>query len=578
MCSMSLKSSLQLLVVDDEPFVRDLLARWLRGAGYSCATADSPAAALAHLQEHCVDMVTLDISMPGGSGLDLLDKIKQSRPDTAAIMLTAEGDTPKAIRALTAGAYGYLIKPVEREEFLIQVGNAIERQRLVIQDRQYTQELETQVQTRTTALALAVQEAEAANRAKSEFLANMSHEIRTPMTAILGYSDLLLVDGDVSKAPPRRIEAVRAIQRNGSHLLGIINDILDIAKVDAGKMSLESVTCCPQQLLAEVESLMRVRASEKNLSLRIVCDGPLPATITTDPARVRQILVNLLGNAIKFTERGEVRLEIRLNSTDPPQLEIDVVDSGIGMTPAQVESLFRPFTQADSTTTRRFGGTGLGLTISKRLAQLLKGDVVIAATAPGHGATFRLSLDVGPLDGVEMVANPTCVLQAAPMATPVESSGSSTPLASRVLLAEDGLDNQRLISFILTRVGAKVVTVENGQLAVEAAITARDRSEPFDVILMDMQMPVLDGYAATAQLRTMAYGGAIIALTAHAMAEDRAKCLAAGCDDYATKPINRSELIDKVASWTHRSAQAAPMPAPLLEQTTHLRSASPCHV
>jgi len=396
------------------------------------------------------------------------------------------------------------------------------------------------------------QDAEKASQSKSEFLANMSHEIRTPMTAILGYSQTLLEDGDISVAPRDRVAAIHTICRNGDHLLQIINDILDISKIEAGKLEIERIGCSPVQLVADVKSLMQVRADAKNLPLNIEYIGGVPETIQSDPTRLKQILVNLIGNAIKFTETGGVRLVTRFVNTDPiggteaaePMIQFDIVDSGIGMTEQQVGELFHAFTQADTSTTRKFGGTGLGLSITKRLAEMLGGDVTVYSK-PGEGSTFRLRVTTGSLDGVKMLDDPAtaAIVQS-------ETTASTNPDADEldcsVLLAEDGPDNQRLITYVLKKAGAEVTVVESGKLAMEAALTARDKGSPFDVILMDMQMPIMDGYEATGQLRQKGYAGPIIALTAHAMADDRQKCLDAGCDDYAPKPINREELIETI--------------------------------
>jgi len=407
-------------------------------------------------------------------------------------------------------------------------------------------------------LAAAKEQAEAFSRCKSEFLANMSHEIRTPMTAILGYADVLLEEGDLSRAPEHRIEAICTIQRNGNHLLQIINDILDLSKIEAGKMTVESAVCSPIQLLADVESLMRVRADAKGLALEFCWEGVLPETIRSDPTRVRQILVNLVGNAIKFTERGSVRVVARLIRGNHPQLEFDVVDSGVGMSARQTSRLFQAFSQADASTTRRFGGTGLGLVISKRLAQMLSGDITVVATAPGAGTTFRFTLAMDSLADAKLVSaggRPAhMVKDKLPAGT---DAWINRLMGYRILLAEDGVDNQRLIAFVLQRAGAKVVTVENGQLAVDEAQAASHAGTPFDVILMDMQMPVMDGYQAVALLRAKAYRGPIIALTAHAMTGDRERCLAIGCDDYASKPIDRAKLIEQIAEWAKRSAETA---------------------
>jgi CheY-like chemotaxis protein len=377
----------------------------------------------------------------------------------------------------------------------------------------------------------------------------MSHEIRTPMTAILGYTDLLLTEGDITRAPDDRVDALQTIQRNGEHLLSLINDILDLSKIEVGKVGVESISCSPLQLLDEVESLMRLRAQEKNLSLQIELQGTLPTTIQSDPLRLKQIMVNLVGNAIKFTERGGVRM-VAHYAPDHQEIHFEVVDTGLGITPAEMQRLFTPFTQADNSTTRRFGGTGLGLTISRRLAEMLGGNVSIVDSAPGVGTTFRLTVQaVGATFGGEpFVATTANIAQRAPKPTP------KLPQGYRILLAEDGPDNQRLITFILRKAGAEVTVVDNGHSAVESAVEAADAGCSFDMILMDMQMPIMDGYAATTNLRSRGYSGPIIALTAHAMAGDRDKCLAAGCNDYATKPIDRPQLLQQIGEFARRKA------------------------
>jgi len=408
--------------------------------------------------------------------------------------------------------------------------------------------------------------AEGANRSKSEFLANMSHEIRTPMTAILGFADLLREDIPGCAECPRfhgcRLrqhdkERIDTIRSNGEYLLTIINDILDLSKIEAGKMTIEHVPVSPCKIIAQVASLCRVRAEAKHVDFKIEYKGSIPETIATDPTRLRQILINVVGNAVKFTEQGSVRVVVQLARADTPtpSVEFDVIDTGVGMPPEQVGQLFQAFTQADASTTRKFGGTGLGLLISKRLAETLGGDVRVVETEPGVGTRFRISISTGSLHDVKMLDDPHTATVVTRSEDPErDPAGTEIPPGCRILLAEDGPDNQRLIAFLLKRAGAQVTVVENGQLAVEAALEAPQTGEPFDVILMDMQMPVMDGYTATRTLREQNYDGAIIALTAHAMAEDREKCLDAGCSDYATKPVNRAALLKVIRQQIERSA------------------------
>ena len=285
----------------------------------------------------------------------------------------------------------------------------------------------------------------------------------------------------------------------------------------------------------------------------------MPETIQSDPTRLRQILINLVGNAVKFTETGRIQLIMRLQDANSsnPKLKFDVIDTGIGMSEEQAEKLFQPFTQADSSTTRQFGGTGLGLSISKRLAMQLGGDVSVTSK-PGQGSTFSVTVTTGSLEGVRMLENPTESSLKSRARTPQTPRRDQQKLSCRILLAEDGPDNQRLISFILKKAGAEVTVAKNGRIAVETALIAESEGTPFDVILMDMQMPVLDGYDATRQLRKAGYSKPIIALTAHAMNSDRQKCLKAGCDDFASKPIEREKLIQLIAEHVEMQKETKP--------------------
>ncbi len=435
-----------------------------------------------------------------------------------------------------------------------------ERKRTEDQLRAAQQDLEQYVlalESTNVALERYSDQARAATRAKSEFLANMSHEIRTPMTAILGFTDVLLETGPQGDDPPERKDALQTIQRNGQYLLQLINDILDLSKIESGKLDAERIACSPASVLREVASLMHVRAEAKGISLHVHCESPIPRQIDSDPTRLRQILINLVGNAIKFTEIGEVRVAVCLvkPAVGGPLLQFRVTDTGIGMTADDQAKLFRPFTQADSSTTRRYGGTGLGLTISKRLAELLGGDISVE-TAVGTGSIFTLTVATGDIEGIGLVDD--LGTGEAHKRPSVESSSASAShdLQGRVLLAEDGPDNQRLISLVLRKAGATVDLAENGQTAYDKALAALAAGQPFDLILMDMQMPVMDGYTAVMRLRKADYVGPILALTAHAMIGAEKECLAAGCNGYLTKPIERKRFVAEVARWM--KAKGAP--------------------
>jgi signal transduction histidine kinase len=384
--------------------------------------------------------------------------------------------------------------------------------------QQARNELENRVQQRTAELRQALEAAEAANRAKSQFLANMSHEIRTPMTAILGCADILMERGVTTD---ERRENVDTIRRNGAHLLSVINDILDISKIEAGKMCVVRTDCSPGMLVAEVVSLMRTRAKDKKLSLTVDYAGPVPEKICTDPLRLRQILLNLVGNAVKFTEEGGVRLVVRTPETPSPERGgaiFEIIDTGVGMTPEKITTLFQPFSQADDSMSRRYGGTGLGLAISKRFADMLGGSIRVES-APGKGSTFALMIETGPLAGVRMLEHRSEAFSALPADHLPETTAPR--LDCRILLVEDGPDNQRLIAHLLRKAGAEISLASNGKEGMEEGLATlpawsrqgEEPKKPYDVILMDMQMPVMDGYQATRRLREAGYRAPIIALT-----------------------------------------------------------------
>jgi PAS domain S-box-containing protein len=401
--------------------------------------------------------------------------------------------------------------------------------------------------------------AEDATRAKSEFLANMSHEIRTPLTAILGYSDLLREDGDLVRAPERRVQAIDTICGAGQYLLTVINDVLDLSKIEAGKMTIEKVETPLVEILLEVADLVRPRAQGKGVDLRARLDTPVHQRVLSDPTRLRQILMNLAGNAAKFTESGRVTLAAREEQRGAEvRLLVDVEDTGPGLTPELASRLFVAFSQADASVTRKHGGTGLGLTICRRLAELMGGTVTLARTAPGQGSCFRVDLPLVPAPGAARVAS----LESLSPSAQAQAALPAAHLSGRILLAEDGRDNQRLVSLHLTRAGAQVQIAENGRIALEQLEAAEAEGRPFGLLLTDMQMPEMDGYTLARTLRERGSGIAIVALTAHAMAEDRAKCIDAGCDDYTTKPIDRNELLEACTRWIGRPGGLKPAREP----------------
>nr|MDA3869858.1 PAS domain S-box protein [Gammaproteobacteria bacterium] len=402
--------------------------------------------------------------------------------------------------------------------------------------KQLTTTLEARVEERTQELKLAKDLADTANQAKSNFLSNMSHEIRSPLAAIIGFSESLVTDNYNEQ---ERKKITSTIVRNSKHLLQVVNDILDLSKIEADQLEVELINTSIFLLLGEVDSLMGMNARNKGLEFKINYHFPLPQSIVTDPTCLKQILINLCSNAIKFTHEGHIEVYVSCDS-DFRQLQIVVSDSGIGMTAEEALRIFKPFSQADSSTTRKHGGTGLGLSISIKLAKALDGSLD-SESRKGQGSQFTLTIanqdknDIVVIDRLEDVSL---------YDTDQDEKIDIKPLAGSILLVDDSLDNQQLISMFIRKTGAQVTLAENGQQAVEKALAGE-----FDLILMDMQMPVMDGIEAIHRLRAGGYKRPIVSLTANVLLSDREKCKAAGADDYLTKPVDLHQFYHVLNSY-----------------------------
>jgi two-component system sensor histidine kinase/response regulator len=490
--------------------------------------------AQARAQGRTFALAFVDVRMPPGiDGLQTIKRLWDLDPDLQVVICTAFSDYSFEQIIEELGSNDRLLilkKPFDPVEVRQLAGALTEKWNVSRSDR-----------TRMEELRFANLRAEAANRAKSEFLANMSHEIRTPMNALVGYVDLLC---DPEASEDERQRYAGTIRKSSEHLLTILNDILDISHIEASRLVLNRADVSPIALAREVLALMQGQAAEHDLELTLEAPLPIPEVIETDLVRARQILINLISNAIKFTPSGGVRLVLRLDSnvdSDHRYLCFDVIDTGIGIAPDKQAEIFDAFSQADTSATRQYGGTGLGLAISKRLAVLLGGDVEVTSEV-GQGSTFTLRVYAGELKraALRRYLPDECRLE---VQAPAAPSSPPAALTGRVLVVEDVELNQRLLAAMLRQVGLEVELAENGQVGYERTMAAERVGRPFDLIVMDMQMPVLDGYEATRRLRAEGYRRPVLALTAHAMANDRERCLQAGCDAYETKPIRRDQLL-----------------------------------
>ena len=397
-----------------------------------------------------------------------------------------------------------------------------------IQMKTQTEKVNQQLESAIERANLMAQEAIVSNQVKSEFLANMSHEIRTPMNSIIGFSDILIDEG----LPKKQSDYVAIIRQSGKNLLALLNDILDFSKIEAKKLDIEIVKCSLSQIVNDIRSMMSIAGEKKGLNVGVFCEPTLPSEFYTDPVRLSQCLINLMNNAIKFTEKGYVNLRVSAQSQAKGDfIRFDVEDSGIGIHPSKQKLIFEAFSQAESSTTRKFGGTGLGLAITKRLAELLGGDITVQSE-PSKGSTFTLTIPMK----TTVAAGPAKVQTHEAKERHIDMGQT---FAGKALVAEDNLSNQILIKLLLEKMGLEVAIADDGQKAIEMV-----QRQYFDILLTDIQMPNMNGYDLVKTLRVKGYNLPIIALTANVMNSEDQECINVGCNDYLPKPVDRQKLYE----------------------------------
>ena len=571
-----------ILIVDDKPNNLVALESFLDSDDYAVISATSGAEALRHLEGGEFAVIITDVMMPEMDGFEFAARVKESESfrEIPIIFVTAKASEAVDIyRAYEVGAVDYLLKPLEPEivKAKVAVFAQIFRQRRLIKQqvaqileserreqefkinelqrkeaitRKSNEELERRVEERTLALNQAKALAETANQAKSIFLANMSHEIRTPLGVVLGFAELM---GDPDLSTADRLSYLATIKRSGSLLANIIGDILDLSKIESGNLEADLQQTSLREILFDLTTLCGIPAIEKGIKLTISSDGLVPSIITTDSLRLKQILINIVGNAIKFTQIGSVEVTVKLISVGKTasKLEFRIKDSGLGIDPEQAARLFEAFVQADESTTRKYGGTGLGLAISRRLAQLLGGDVTLSESTLGRGSSFTVIIDPGNIQNV-LLEN---FSSGGRDGIKLQATSSIAPAATRldgvmILLVEDGPDSGILTSRMLQLAGASVDWAKNGKEALEIL----HRSQ-YDAVLMDLEMPIMGGIEATSELRKNGNRTPIIALTVHDSKDVVQSCYDIGFSGHLTKPLDREILLATLSHhvWVEKS-------------------------
>ncbi len=541
-----------ILLIDDNKMTQSLLVAVLERADYKVVTGNCAEEAMKLLRTLTPDIILLDVMMPGMNGFSFCRKLKkdQKYKDIPVIFLTSLSQQTDIVKGFDAGGQDYIVKPFNQQELLARVRTHIHLHDTLLENK------------RLGRLALD------ASRSKSEFLASMSHEIRTPLNSIIGMAEVL----SETVLSEEQHEFVRIFRSAGESLLAIINDILDLSKIEAGQTELEAIDFDLPTLLESVTTIVSLRADEQETRLRTHIESSVPFYLNGDPTRLRQILLNLTGNAVKFTSKGEVEIKVAITTGEGGSQELlfSITDNGIGIPLDKQQLIFDSFTQADSLTTRQYGGTGLGLTICQKLLDMMCGRIWLTSQ-PGQGSVFFFAIPFVPAKA------PRPEIDTNTSVTPQTARCELLPSA-RILLVDDNQDNCNLIRLYFRNTPFTLSTAYNGQDAVKTFC-----GNPSDLILMDIEMPVMDGYEATQRIRQWEQGHKrvpvpIIALTAHAFIRFKKKCLDAGCSDFLTKPVKKSKLIETIATHLHLSLQIQPEPIILSSKSHTPRLAGPGQV